>query len=81
MAASVRERLRRAIGQAQAVLDMVEDGRECTELLDQLRACRAYLRSAEVLIVQEHAQTCMSGVDDEDLVREHVRVLRRFSRS
>ncbi|MCD6303215.1 MAG: metal-sensitive transcriptional regulator [Anaerolineae bacterium] len=51
-------RLRRIEGQAKGIQRMVEDGRSCAEILDQLASVRAATRSASIALIRYYASTC-----------------------
>ena len=56
----VLNRLARAIGHLNAVRGMVEQGRDCTEVLIQLAAvCAAINRTREV-ILKDHLECCIT---------------------
>lgn len=52
-------RLSRAIGHLESVKRMVEDNRDCTEVLVQLAAVRSALNSTAKVILKEHMEHCM----------------------
>lgn len=56
---AVVNRLARAIGHLEHVKKMVEDGRDCTEVLVQLSAVKSALNSTGVLILQSHIEHCI----------------------
>ena len=56
----VLNRLSRAIGHLQSVRRMVEEGRDCSEVLIQLAAVQAALSSTSKLIVHDHMQHCIA---------------------
>ena len=57
---SVINRLSRAIGHLESVKRMVEDGRDCTEVLVQLAAVRSALSSTAKVILKDHMEHCVS---------------------
>ena len=63
---AVANRLARAIGHLEAVKRMVEDGRDCSEVLLQLAAVRSALNSTAKIILKDHIEHCISGMDLED---------------
>ena len=64
---AVLGRLARAIGHLEAVKKMVENGRDCTEVLVQLAAVRAALGSTSKLILKDHMEHCIAdAVRDQD---------------
>lgn len=55
----VINRLSRACGHLEAVKRMVEDGRDCSEVLIQLAAVRAALNSTAKIILKDHIDHCI----------------------
>ena len=64
---AVLNRLSRAIGHLESVKRMVEDGRDCTEVLLQLAAVRSALSSTAKVILKDHLEHCISDAGDADL--------------
>jgi len=66
---AVVNRLSRAIGHLESVKRMVEDGRDCTEILVQLAAVRSALNSTAKVILKDHLEHCVaeSGAASADL--------------
>lgn len=52
------KRLRRIEGQARGIQRMVEDGRDCREIVHQLTAIRAAVASLNALVLENYAQEC-----------------------
>jgi Uncharacterized protein conserved in bacteria len=63
---AVVNRLSRAIGHLESVKRMVEDGRDCTEVLVQLAAVRSALNSTAKIILKDHIEHCIAGVESGD---------------
>ena len=57
-------RLRRAEGQLAAVIRMLEDGRECADVLPQLSAVSKALSKAGFAIVASSLQECLTNPDN-----------------
>ena len=57
---NVVNRLSRAIGHLESVKKMVEDNRDCAEVLIQLAAVRAALTSAGRIILKDHLEHCIT---------------------
>ena len=55
----VSNRLARAIGHLESVKKMVEENRDCAEVLIQLAAVRAALTSTGKLILKDHISHCL----------------------
>ena len=67
---AVVNRLARAIGHLESVKKMVEEGRDCSEVLIQLAAVRSVINNTGKVILKEHLATCIvealeSGNSDE----------------
>ena len=56
---SVLNRLSRAIGHLNAVRGMVEQGRDCSEVLIQLAAVRSAINSTCEVILKDHLEHCI----------------------
>ena len=63
---AVINRLARAIGHLESVKRMVEDGRDCTEVLVQLAAVRSALNSTAKVILKDHLEHCISSAGEGD---------------
>ena len=70
---AVSNRLARAIGHLEAVKHMVEDGRDCSEVLVQQAAVRSALSAAGRMILKDHIEHCIVDAvenDDTEAIRE-----------
>lgn len=56
---AVRNRLSKIMGHVNAVKNMVEDGRDCSEILVQLAAVDAAIKSVSRVILKDHISTCI----------------------
>ncbi len=56
---AVLNRLSRAIGHLQSVRSMVEQGRDCSEVLIQIAAVRSAIDNTGKLILQDHLRHCI----------------------
>lgn len=63
---AVVNRLSRAIGHLESVKRMVENGRDCTEVLVQLAAVRSALSSTAKVILKDHLQHCITDADPDN---------------
>ena len=57
---AVLNRLSRAIGHLESIRRMVEDGRDCTEVLVQLSAVKSAVNNAGKVILQDHIEHCIA---------------------
>ena len=58
-AQAVLNRMSRAIGHMEAVKRMVEDGRDCSEVLIQIAAVRSAINNIGKLILEDHISHCI----------------------
>ncbi len=58
---SVVKRLRRAQGQIGGVIRMIEEGRDCTDVVTQLAAAARALDRAGFKIIATNMRPCLSG--------------------
>jgi DNA-binding FrmR family transcriptional regulator len=58
-------RLQRIEGQVRGVRGMLEDERDCREIMQQLAAIQAAVRSSSRIFLQEYATTCLVESDGE----------------
>ena len=56
---AVLNRLSRAIGHLESIKKMVENGRDCSEVLIQLSAVKAAINNTGKVILQDHIQHCL----------------------
>ena len=76
---SVLNRMSRIIGHMESTKRMVEDGRDCSEVLIQLSAIESAVKSVSRVILKEHLSTCIVDAvkkDDYESLEELNRALR-----
>ncbi len=56
---AVINRLSRAIGHLEAVKKMVEEGRDCSEVLVQVSAVKSAINNIGKIILQDHIKNCV----------------------
>lgn len=66
---AVINRLSRAAGHLNAVKKMVEEGRDCSEVLVQLSAVRAEIANVSKVILKDHLDHCiLDAVKGDDML-------------
>ena len=78
---AVLNRLSRAIGHLESVKRMVEDGRDCPEVLIQLAAVRSAIGNTAKIILKDHIEHCIvDAVDTKDVgaIDELNKAIERF---
>ena len=74
-AGPVLNRLRRAHGQLAGVIGMIENGRDCQEVVAQLAAVSRALDRAGFKIVASGMRQCLSGDGDSPMTEEQMEKL------
>ena len=80
---TVLNRMSRIIGHMESTKRMVEDGRDCSEVLIQLSAIESAINSVSRVILKEHLTTCMVEAvknDDIEAIEELNRAIDKFMR-
>lgn len=71
---AVKKRLRRAQGQIGGILAMIEDGRECKDIVTQVAAVSKALDRAGFAIIATGLQQCLAEPDGADQIADLERV-------
>ena len=77
----VSNRLARAIGHLESVKKMVEDGRDCSEILIQLAAVRSALTNTSKVILKDHLSHCVVdavAMGDMEAVEDICKAIDKF---
>ena len=77
----VANRLARAIGHLESVKRMVEDDRDCSEILIQLAAVRSAINNTGKVILEEHIRHCIVDAvehDDKQTIEELYEAIEKF---
>ncbi len=78
---AVLNRLSRAIGHLESVKKMVEDGRDCSEVLVQIAAVRSAINNVGKVILQDHIRHCIVDAvveDDEQAIDDLCQAIDKF---
>lgn len=78
---AVLNRLSRVIGHMQSIKRMVEDGRDCSEVLIQLSAVKAAINNTGKVILQDHIKHCLvDAIESGDMqeIEELNKAIDRF---
>lgn len=62
----ITTRLKRIEGQLRGIEAMIEQERDCQEIMQQFTAIRSAVQSASLIFLQEYAVNCMIQMDDKD---------------
>ena len=78
---AVLNRLSRAIGHLESIKRMVEDGRDCSEVLIQLSAVKAAINNTGKIILEDHIEHCIVDAvehGDREAIAELNKAIDRF---
>ena len=78
---AVLNRLSRAIGHLESIKRMIEDERDCSEVLIQLSAVKSAINNTGKIILQDHIEHCIvEAVEhgDRDALKELEKAIERF---
>lgn len=62
----MKTRLRRLEGQVRGIQTMLDDGRDCKEVVQQLSSIRAAVQSANLFFIREYITGCVNTIDPAD---------------
>jgi len=79
--ADLLHRVRRIEGQARGVARMIEENRDCNEILQQLAAVRSAAHKATVMLVRSYATECVAAGDSspEEIAKALATALSRLA--
>lgn len=79
----IAHRLKIARGHLDKVIQMVEDGEYCIDVIHQSQAVQQALKHADNLLLENHLQTCVSSAlkngDNKTAITEVMQVFKRKS--
>ena len=78
---AVLNRLSRAIGHLESIKRMVEDGRDCSEVLIQLSAVKSAINNTGKVILKDHIEHCMVdavAAGDENAIDDLCQAIDKF---
>jgi DNA-binding FrmR family transcriptional regulator len=62
----VLKRLRRIEGQIKGIQKMIEEEKQCVDVLTQVAAARAAINKVGSLVLQRYARTCLENAIEKD---------------
>ena len=82
--ADAKQRLRKISGQINGIDKMLDDGRYCVDVLQQILAARAALNKVALMIIEGHAKSGVVAAIREDRadasIDELMKVLKQFTK-
>jgi DNA-binding FrmR family transcriptional regulator len=76
--ADLIDRLKRIEGQVRGIQRMVDEGRNCRAILNQLTAVRAAAYQVSVLLVRDYASQCLRDSEESKTIDELVQTLNQL---
>jgi DNA-binding FrmR family transcriptional regulator len=62
----LQKRLRRIEGQVRGVQKMLDEERDCHEIIQQLAAIRSAVQGASMMFMKQYASDCLMNADQSD---------------
>ena len=82
----LNNRLRRVIGQVEAVGRMIEEEEYCVDILMQLSAATGALGKVGQIVLEQHLKTCVAeaiesgdAADRDEKLEELIRIFRKYA--
>ncbi len=69
-------RLKRAEGHLRSVITMIEDGKPCVEVAQQMHAVEKAVTNAKRILIHDHMDHCLTGDNSHDL--DELRAISRY---
>jgi DNA-binding FrmR family transcriptional regulator len=80
----ILKRLRRIEGQVKGIQKMIEEDKNCADILTQVAAVRAAINKAGSLILEKHSMTCIQNAaaseDKDKAMAELAKTMQSFMR-
>ena len=78
---AVLNRMSRAIGHMESIKAMIEDGRDCSEVLIQIAAVRSAINNIGKIILEDHINHCLVDAietGDEQVLKDLNEAINKF---
>jgi DNA-binding FrmR family transcriptional regulator len=75
---AVVKRLKRAEGHLRSVIQMIEAGRPCVDLAQQLHAVESAVTNAKRELIHDHIEHCLQGGEDGKRDLEELKQLAKY---
>lgn len=75
------KRLKRADGHLKKIINMIDDGRPCLDVAQQLQAVYKAIGNAKGVFVQDHIEGCLTGESDSPIeLKQKMREIKEISK-
>ncbi|MDL2353951.1 MAG: metal-sensing transcriptional repressor [Pseudomonadota bacterium] len=68
---AIIKRLKRAGGHLASIIAMLDEGRPCVEIAQQMQAVESAINSAKKALIHDHIGECLEHVSEQKSDREH----------
>lgn len=77
---AIIKRLNRAGGHLRSIVEMIEAGKPCADIAQQLHAVERAIGSAKKALIEDHIDHCLTGASDADpkAIVEEFRVIAKY---
>jgi len=72
----IRNRLTRAEGHIRGIIKMIDDDRDCPDLLLQIAAVRAALNRVGAIVLEDHIESCLTEAVKAGEIEPHLMELK-----
>lgn len=79
MKTSLEARVKKIEGQIKGIAEMIESGRNCDEIIQQVIAVRSALASLGIEVVMNKDRICKTKTASQDQIRNSIANIFRFS--
>ena len=80
----IKKRLRKTGGQINGIEKMVDEGRYCVDILQQISAARAALNKVALMILESHTKSCVvTAIQDNhaaESIEELIGIISKFTK-
>lgn len=79
---NLRPRMKRILGQIEGVEKMIEEGRYCIDIINQVNAARRALEQVALIVMKRHMESCLTEAikseEGEDKINEMINSIDSF---
>lgn len=62
--------LKTSKGQIEGIIKMIEDDKYCIDISNQIMACNAILKKANLVLLDNHIHSCVLNATEEDKLKK-----------
>ncbi len=77
---AISKRLKRSHGHLRKIIEMIDEGRPCAEIAQQLHAVEKAVQQAKKTLIHDHIDHCLSDVTEHEDPQEMLAEFRDISK-